>query len=319
MRSRVFRDPRFSSIEVLIVAISNILVTGANGLIGKSLADRLAPDHNVIGMDRFFSAPPPFPHVQADINDIERLHATLKQHAVTQIIHCGAISGRVVARDNPFTVLETNVGGTAAVFEAARVFGISRIVFCSSAAAYGNDVPALLTEDQPLNGTTVYGASKACGEAIMRSYITQFGLNAVALRIFQVFGPRRTTECYIRDMIENAYAGRVTRIAQPGHSRRQYVYVDDIVDALLLALNAKTLPRSAYNAAGDTSLTLSEVADTVKEIVPGVQVAFGDDRQGDQYKIQAVDLSIAQKELGYYPKVSLEEGIERYARWLKEK
>jgi nucleoside-diphosphate-sugar epimerase len=120
-------------------------------------------------------------------------------------------------------------------------------------------------------------------------------------------------------MIENAFAGRTTKISQPAHSRRQYVYVDDIVDALLLALNAKTLPRLAYNAAGDTSLTLSEVADVVRRIVPGVQVAFGDDPQGDQYKIREVDLSIAQKELGYYPKISLEEGIRRYARWLKEK
>jgi nucleoside-diphosphate-sugar epimerase len=258
-----------------------------------------------------------FPLISADLNDIDRLHETITKYAVGFIVHCGGISGRVAAGDDPFALMETNVRGTAVIAEAARIFGVTRLVFCSSAAAYGRDVAPVLTEDHPLNATTVYGASKVCGEAILRSYAAQYGIDGVALRIFQVFGPCRTTECYIRLMIRNALRGEPTRIAHAATSRRQYVYVDDVVDALLLALDCRNLPRLAYNIASESSLTLGEVADTVAAVMPGVRVEFGNDPGGDQYRIQRVDLSVAKTELGYYPKISLREGITRYAEWLK--
>jgi nucleoside-diphosphate-sugar epimerase len=287
--------------------------------LGRSVSERLAAAGRVVvGMDQSRpQEPPSFDFVQADLNDIHRLYDTLSKHAVGSIVHCGGISGRVAAGDNPFALLETNVRGTAVIFEAARNSGISRVVFCSSAAAYGNNVPPILTEEQPLHATTVYGASKACGEAILRAYHAQYGLDGVALRIFQVFGPRRTTECYIRIMIENALRGKGTQLAQAATARRQYVYVDDVVDAILLALDRPNLPRLAYNVAGESSLALSEVAEIVASIVPGVRVGFGADAAGDQYRIQKVDLSVAHRELGYYPKVTLREGIARYAEWLK--
>jgi nucleoside-diphosphate-sugar epimerase len=296
-----------------------VLVTGASGLLGHSLAERLATaGRAVVGMDRNGPAEKPkFPFVPADLNDIDVLHRTLKEFAVTAIAHCGGVSGRVAAGDDPFALLEINVRGTSVITEAARRFGVTRLVFCSSAAAYGRDVAPVITEEHPLHATTVYGASKTCGEAIIRSYAAQYGLDAVALRIFQVFGPRRTTECYIRLMIENALLGRRTKIAHAATSRRQYVYVDDVVDALLLALDRRKLPRLAYNVSGESSLTLSEVAGTVASLVPGVEVEFGQDTAGDQYRIQQVDLSVAKSELGYYPRISLREGIARYAEWLK--
>ena len=118
-------------------------------------------------------------------------------------------------------------------------------------------------------------------------------------------------------MIENALASRPSRIAQAAESRRQYVYVDDVVDALLLALDRHDLPRRAYNITGGTSLSLAEVADVVGSVVPGVRVKFGNDPAGLQYTIGAVDPSKARDELGYSPKVTLREGIARYAEWLK--
>lgn len=298
---------------------STVLVTGASGLIGRLVADRLiASGQPVIGMDQSpVAGEAKFPFVQADINDIHRLYATLNRATIDTIVHCGAVSGRVAAGDNPFALLDTNVRGTATIFEAARNTKVSKVIFCSSAAAYGNEVSALLTEDQPLRATTVYGASKACGEAIMRAYHTQYGIDVVALRIFQVYGPLRTTECYIRLMVENALRKRETHIAHTANSRRQYVYVDDVADAVMQALERKKLPRLAYHVAGDSSLTLQEIADIVRGIVPGVRVTFGNDPAGAQYRIRDVDLSNAKNELGYFPRVSLKDGISRYAKWLK--
>jgi nucleoside-diphosphate-sugar epimerase len=118
-------------------------------------------------------------------------------------------------------------------------------------------------------------------------------------------------------MITDALANRPTHIAHSAASRRQYVYVDDAVDALLLALDRRGLPRRAYNIAGDTSLTLAEVADVVHSVVPNVRVSFGNDPAGQQYTIGTVDLSVAKTELGYYPRTTLREGVARYAEWLK--
>jgi nucleoside-diphosphate-sugar epimerase len=255
--------------------------------------------------------------VKADINDFDRLARSLSVHRVDRVVHCGAVSGRVVAA-TPRNLLDINVRGTATVAEAARNSAVRRIVFCSSAAAYGNAVSEPLTESVPLNATTLYGASKVSSEAILRAYAAQYGLDVVALRIFQVFGPRRRTECYIRLMIENAFANRQSQLPQPGSSRRQYVYVDDVVDALFLAVTSAKLPHMAYHVAGDSSLTLAEIAKIVADVVPGVEVEFGVDSFGGQYTIGTVDLSLARAELGYRPKVSLRDGIRRYADWLRQ-
>jgi nucleoside-diphosphate-sugar epimerase len=300
-------------------ARNTILVTGANGLLGGGLVRRLiACGRAVVAMDR--SEPPEAlswaEFVKADINDIDRLTRALSANRVDCLVHCGAVSGRVVAA-TPRDLLDINVRGTATVAEAARKAAVRRIVFCSSAAAYGNAVPEPLTESAPLNPTTLYGASKVCGEAILRAYAAEYALDVVALRIFQVFGPRRTTECYIRLMIENAFADRRTIIPQAASSRRQYVYVDDVVDALFLAATSAQRQHTAYHVAGDSSLTLAEIAAIVADVVPGVDVEFGVDSFGGQYTIGTVDLSLAQAELGYRPKVSLRDGIRRYADWLR--
>jgi nucleoside-diphosphate-sugar epimerase len=300
---------------------NTVLVTGASGLLGYGIIGRLIRSGRVVvAMDRSdpLQALPWIEFVKADINDIDRLTRALSTHRVDCLIHCGAVSGRAVPA-TPQTLFEVNVRGTATVAEAARTAAVRRIVFCSSAAAYGNDVPEPLTERAPLNPTTLYGASKASGEAILRAYAAQYGLDVIALRIFQVFGPRRTTECYIRLMIENALANRPTRIPQPPSSRRQYVYVDDVTDALLLAVTSHKLPHMAYHVAGQSSLTLAEVAGIVSELIPGGSIEFATNSFGDQYTIGTVDLSLAQAELGYSPKISLAEGIKGYTEWLRQR
>lgn len=298
---------------------ATVLVTGAGGLLGRAAALRLLnAGYKPIGMDQHFpeSSDLGFPIVQADINDTHRLYATMRKYAVASIIHCGAISGRVVEGDNPFMLLEINVRGTAQIFEAARHFKVERVVFCSSSAAYGNNVPDPLTEDAHLHPTTIYGASKACGEAILLGYAANYGIDGVALRIFNVYGPRRTTPCYVREMIVDALAGRETTIGHAKTSRRQYVYVDDVVDAIMLAWERRNLPHRAYNVAGDSSLSLEEVAERVASVVPGVRVRFAENGSAEQYRTRNVDLSLAKNELSYAPRVTLEDGIRRYMEWL---
>ncbi len=240
-----------------------VLVTGASGLIGRAVAARLhAEGRDVIGLDR---RPPPgheaVPFVEADLNDVHRLHAAARGRELTGIVHCGGVSGLMVARDNPFLICETNIRGTAHVFELARLVKAGRVVFCSSISAYGGtDLDALVTEDTPMRGLTTYGASKIAGEAILQAYAEEHGVDGVALRFTHVYGPGRETQCFVRQMIEDGLARRPSRLPHARRARRQYVYVSDVIDAICLALDADSLPRRSYNVGPGRQYTLAEVA-----------------------------------------------------------
>ena len=300
-----------------------ILVTGASGLIGSALATRLHGEgRHVIGLDR---RPPradaaPFPFVEADLNDVHRLYAAVRGREPAGIVHCGGVSGLMVARDNPFLICETNIRGAAHVFELARLVGTRRVIFCSSISAYGHQVvDAVVTEDTPMRGRTMYGASKIAGEAILQAYAEEHGVDGFALRFTHVYGPGRETQCFVREMIQAALAGRAARLPHARRSRRQYVYVTDVVDAIVLALDAETPPRRAYNVGPGRQHTLAEVADAVRGVMGPLEVEFDDDHDPREYQCGTLDVTAAARDLGWRPKIDLASGIAAYARFLSSR
>jgi nucleoside-diphosphate-sugar epimerase len=298
-----------------------ILVTGVNGMIGHALAHRLAGEGRpVVGMDRIAAEADHegYPVMLGELSDPHRLHACIRAHAVDRIVHCGAYSGPMLLRDNPFQVLETNILGTMHVVEAARIAGIRRVVFLSSIVAYGKQPPDRpVPEETPLLADEPYGASKVAGEAILRAYAAQHGVDGIALRLGAVYGPRRTTDCLIRLMIRNAFAGIPTRLPYGAGWRRQYVNVEDVVAAILLALDRTRLPLAAYNITAGTSPTLEEVAAAVAAAVPGARAELGRAPHPFDLPIGPLDIAAARRDLSYAPKVGLAEGVARYAAWLK--
>ena len=298
-----------------------ILVTGASGLIGHALATRLQTEgQNVIGLDR---RPPPggrasFSFVEADLNDTHRLYAAVRGREPAGIVHCGGVSGLMVARDNPFLICETNILGTAQVFELARLVKPRRVIFCSSISAYGHqDVDGIVTEDTPMRGRTTYGASKIAGEAILQAYAEEHGVDGLALRFTHVYGPGRQTQCFIRTMIEDALAKRPTHLPHARRSRRQYVHVSDVVDAIVLALDAEAPPRRAYNIGPGRQHSLGEVADAVRGVMGPLDVAFDEVNDPREYKCGTLDITAAGRELSWHPKTALTAGIAAYAGFLR--
>jgi nucleoside-diphosphate-sugar epimerase len=151
----------------------------------------------------------------------------------------------------------------------------------------------------------------------MHAYAAESGVDGIALRIFQAFGPFRRTRCSIRTMVEAALDGQVATIAYREDVRCQYIYIDDVVEALFAALYAGATPQRVYNVSGGTSLTLREVANIAAKILPGLSVEFGDDPLSWEYSLKQIDISAAKRDLGYVPKVGLAQGIAAYVNRLR--
>lgn len=297
-----------------------ILVTGAAGLIGRTMLTRLkAANRAAVGIDLM-----PKPDQQgvetADLTDIHRLHAIAAKHDVAAVVHCGAVSGPMVMTDNPYGIIQANVVGTANVIELARVRAMRRVVFCSSASAYGptSEPPdgRPLTEATPRHPSSVYGATKAACEHLIAGYRQQHGLDAVSIRLSWVYGPGRTTDCVIRTMIEDAQAGRSTRLPFGQDFHRQFIHVDDAVEALLAGLDAPVCEGAAYNATDGAYLTLGEIAGLVSRLMDRTDIVLGpgpDPMDDVQHRF---DISTIHRDLKFKPRVALEDGIRSYAAWL---
>jgi UDP-glucuronate 4-epimerase len=309
-----------------VTAREPILITGADGLIGHAVVARLkSAGRATVAIDRSTAdvRNVGVPSFEVEIGDIHKLHEIVDRLHIRSIVHCGAISGPMLGRDNPARLFSINVGGTIDVAECARQIaardGSCRLVFCSSLAAYGGQSQDGIDESQPTLATGCYGASKAAAEKILQGYAGEHGVDAVSLRITWVYGPRRTTDCVIRTMIEDALAGRATWLSYGGGFRRQFVYVDDVAEAIVLALDADSLPQRVYNISGGDNPTLDEVGKIVAERFVGASITLepGPDPADD--RLGLLDISSARRDLGYVPKVGLAAGVARYAEWLRSR
>ncbi len=298
---------------------SVVLITGAAGLIGNAVRIRLeASGRSVIPIDLVSRTRDGKSVLVCDIGDIHRLHGIANQYKLAGIIHCGAYSGPMVARDNPYSMVQVNIVGTANILELARLHGGVRVVYCSSTSVYGSAPRSEpVPEDVALFPVSVYGASKVAGEQLVSAYASQFNLDGVSLRLSWVYGPRRTTDCMIRTMITDALVGAPTRIPYGRGFHRQYIHVDDVAAALIAALERPKLSRRTYSVTGGTYLTFDEIAETVKRVLPQAEIELGEGPDPEDGIQPRFDISAAERDLGFRPILTFEEGVRQYADWLK--
>lgn len=294
------------------------LVTGAGGLVGRAVAARLrARGDRVIGLDRAASGEDEERIVDCDLRDTHRLHQLAYGQDVDSIIHCGAHSGPMVARDNPYDLVAVNVVGTANVIEVARIHRVRRFVNCSSVSVYGSTSAGPVPEDTALHPSTVYGATKLAAEHLATAYAREHGIDAVSLRLSWVYGPNRTTSCLLRRMIVDALDGRQTRVEWGADFHRQYIHADDAAAALVAAVDAPDVARRVYNITGDTYQTLGETAELVRRVLPQADIALAPGKDPGDDVQHRFDISAARQDLGYVPAVTLQEGIASFADVLR--
>ena len=293
-----------------------VLVTGGAGFIGSHIADALVADNEVRILDTFAggdraNCPDEATVVEGDIRDESALAAAAD--GVDVIFHEGAIVSVARSVDDPATSHAVNVDGTLAVLEAARRED-ARVVFASSAAIYGMPESVPVTETAPKEPTSPYGLEKLSGDHYCRLYAELYGLPTVALRYFNVYGPRQSGGDYagaITAFTQQARAGGPLRVQGDGSQTRDFVNVADVVQANLLAATTDATGE-AFNVGTGVATTVADVAETVRDqVAPSADIEHVEPRRGD-IRESVADIGKARERLGYEPTVSLAAGLERY-------
>lgn len=296
------------------------LVTGTGGLIGRALVRSLLADgRSVVGMDQVRPDDLDIPFLLHSLPDPHRWHEAIVRFGVTRVVHAGGVSGPMLMGDAPARLCDINLAGLVALLEAARIHGLARVVWFSSILAYGRQ-PTLdpVREDTVLRPDTVYGATKAAGDALIEAFHAEHGVDAVSLRVASCYGPGRTTDCLIRTLVEDALAGRTTRIRDEAGITRQHVFVDDVVAAIRAVSQASHLGQRAYNIGPGRAQSLAEIAAALREVLPNATVAT--DPAGmhwNTFRLGPLAIDAAEKDLCFRPATGLRDGISRTRAWVE--
>jgi UDP-glucose 4-epimerase len=258
--------------------------------------------------------------IPGDVRDAERVE--LAATGCEIVFHEAAIVSVPYSLEHPQETHDVNLQGTLNVLEAARKAGAKRVVFASSAAIYGDDPELPKRETMLPRPISPYGVEKITGEQYLRVYAAHYGVETVALRYFNVFGPRQDPSSpysgVISVFVDRAFAGKTLTIFGDGEACRDFVYVEDIVDANLAAANQDGVSGQVFNVARGERTTLNELAAMIGRIL-GRQIRpeHGAPRAGDIVQSVA-DVTHARRRLGYEPKVAVEEGLARLVAWKRE-
>lgn len=292
---------------------TRILVTGSSGFIGRHLVRVLGDS----GVDVVADTYPSGDYI--DITERQGIFDLFERCTPDAVVHLAGVSGPMVSRRDPLSIIDVNISGTANLLEAARLHGTARFVFASSNAVYGNNTDLLDELTTPCRPSTVYGATKVAGEQLLAAYARSYGLVGLALRISAVYGPGRTTHCIIGEFIKDALQDRPSQAQFGADFVRQYVYVDDAVRAIVGALGVDPgVDCPPVNVSGDVAGSAGEIADIVRALLPRARIEFGIGPDPEDSDLQGpFALTRAREVLGFRPRVSLPVGIARYIEHLK--
>jgi UDP-glucose 4-epimerase len=312
-----------------MIAGSKCLVTGGAGTIGSSVVDQLlaAGAGEVTVLDNLVRGrrenlaealkSPAMRLVEGDIRDRSLVSELMEDTDL--VFHLAAIRITQCATE-PRLALEVLVDGTYEIVEAAAEAGVRKLVASSSASVYGLATQFPTREDHhPYANDTLYGAAKVFNEGLLRSFHAMTGLDYVALRYFNVYGPRMDifglyTEVLIRWM-ERIAAGLPPLILGDGLQTMDFVFTEDIARANILAADSDVTDE-VFNIGSETETTLRELATALLKVMDSdLPLEFGPPRGVNSVTRRLADISAAEKRLGWRPTVSLEEGLERLVSW----
>jgi UDP-glucose 4-epimerase len=318
--------------DALNLRNARVLVTGGAGLIGSHIVDRLLNESpaEIVVLDNFVRGRRDnlanailsgrVTIIEGDIRD--RALVTDVMQGIDVLFHQAAIRITQCAEE-PALAMDVLVNGTFIVLDVARQAGVRKVVAASSASVYGL-ADRFPTDEQhhPYNNRTLYGSAKAFNEGLLRAFNDQYGLEYVALRYFNVYGPRMDmhgayTEVFIRWM-ENIEAGRPPMIFGDGLQTMDFIYADDIARANILAARAP-VSDAVYNIASGTEFSLNECAEMLLHVMKSpLKVEYGEARKVNGVTRRLASTWRAEQEIGFQAVVPFEMGLSRLVDWWRQ-
>ncbi len=306
--------------------MARYLVTGGAGFIGSHIVGTLlAAGHQVRVLDNFSTGKQSnLAHyladvqlVEADIKDI----AAVRKAAADQdyVLHQAALASVPRSIANPLASFQANEAGTLNLLLAARDAGVGRVVFASSSSVYGDSPSLPKTEDMGYNPLSPYAVNKAAGELYCKNFYHIYGLETVALRYFNVFGPRQDPASQYAAVIPNFISAILKRqpptIFGDGEQSRDFTYIENVVAANIQAATATGAAGEVINVATGCRITVNELFYKLKDILQSeIEPVYAPPREGDiKHSLAGIDK--ARELLGYHPLVSFDKGLKVTAEW----
>jgi UDP-glucuronate 4-epimerase len=307
-----------------------ILVTGGAGFIGSHLVEKLlAVGHEVVILDDFNDFyDPQVKHANVagfakdvsvcriDLREADLVRTVFHREKVDAIVHLAARAGVRPSIQYPRLYYDTNVIGTLHLLEAARVTGVERFIYASSSSVYGASTTVPFSEEQHLTQTfSPYGATKIAGEFLCSTYSHLHQMRVVALRYFTVYGPRQRPDLAIHQFTRRIYAGQAIDQFGDGSTRRDYTYIDDIIQGTMAAFDYDGPLYDLFNLGESQTIQLKELISAIENTL-GKKAKINElpEQPGDM-PLTYADISKARKLLGYNPTTKLSEGLPKFVEW----
>jgi UDP-glucose 4-epimerase len=303
------------------------IVTGGAGFIGSSIVDAIAGSHDVVVIDNFSSGKPEningFPDnvhsVHGSITDLPLLKEAFK--GADGVFHLAAIASVARSVDDPRATHDTNLTGTLNVLLAARDCGVSKVVFSSSSAVYGDEKTLPKREDLPPCPLSPYAVSKLAGEYYCSVFSELFGVKTVSLRYFNVYGPRQDPHseyaAVIPKFITRLIDNQPPLIFGDGMQTRDFVFIKDVVQANLLAMQSSAT--GTFNIGSGQKIDLNTLASTLARLMKvNIQPIYEKARPGD-IRDSVSAITAAKKAFGYQIRYSLDKGLKETIPWFRDR
>jgi UDP-glucuronate 4-epimerase len=310
--------------------LMRILVTGGAGFIGSHLVEKLlAAEQEVAILDDFNDFYDPqikHANIAAVVKDVTIHHVDLRDSASVRnlfhrekfeaIAHLAARAGVRPSIQHPQLYYDTNVRGTLHLLEAARMTGVERFIFASSSSVYGVSKTVPFSEDQHLTQTlSPYAATKIAGEFLCSTYSHLYQMRVVALRYFTVYGPRQRPDLAIHRFTRRIYAGQPIDQFGDGTTRRDYTYIDDVIQGTMAALNYSGPLFDIFNLGESETIQLRDLISAIENAVgKKAKINRLPEQPGDM-PLTCADISKAGRLLGYNPTTRFSHGLPRFIEW----
>ena len=313
---------------------AHVLVTGGAGFIGSHLTHRLlGRGDRVTVLDDFndfydparkranvapFLMKPEYELVEGDLRDADLVEDLFKRGSFDIVVHLAARAGVRPSLQEPILYEDTNCIGTLRLLEASRRWGPEKFIFGSSSSVYGINEKVPFAETDEINQPiSPYATTKRTGELLCYNYNHLYGMRIACLRFFTVYGPAQRPEMAIHKFTDLLARGQAVTMYGDGGSRRDYTYVDDIIDGVVASMDLAP-PFEILNLGGADTTSLSDLIHWIAEeleVEPIIETLA--DQPGD-VPITYADVTKAAEVLGYSPKVPIREGLRRFVAWYRQ-